>query len=136
MWKQKLFLLLQEAILINLFLWFAFGLVLQPVTFRIDLPQTTIGNGFSLLTNSNCFPCYHQDLRSFSNDHTETSSLFKSCHHLILIIITLSKIEKQWFHCCKSFALKTTLRKLITQSMLIYLIYFCVQSDSPLLVPI
>lgn len=44
-----------------MFLWFAFGLVLQPVTFRIDLPQTTIGNDFSILTNSNYFLCYYQD---------------------------------------------------------------------------
>lgn len=45
---QKLGLLPQVVILINIFLWFAFGLVLQPVTFRIHLPETTLGNGFSI----------------------------------------------------------------------------------------
>lgn len=90
---QKLFSLHQVVILTNMSLWFAFGPVLQPVTFRIDPPETTIGNGFPILTKSNCFPCHCQNYRSFSNDPIETSSLLKPFHHFILII-TLPEIEK------------------------------------------
>lgn len=87
---QKVFLLHQVVILMNMFLWFPFGPVLQPVTFRIDPPETTIGNGFPILTKSTCFPCHHQD---FSHDHIETSSLLNPFHHFILIL-TVSNIEK------------------------------------------
>lgn len=117
---------------INIFPWFASGLVLQPVTFRIHPPETTIGNGFPILTTSNCFLCYHQDCKSVSVYHFETSSLLNPFHHFLLIIIILSKIGKKWFHCCKDLPMKTSLIQLVTKSILTYFIDLHVQNDSTL----
>lgn len=65
----EMILLPRVIILINVFLWFAFGTALQPVTFRSDLPKATLGNVFPLLDNSHCLLCCHQDFRSCSNHH-------------------------------------------------------------------
>lgn len=108
---QELGLLHHVVILITIFLWFAFGLVLQPVTFRIDLPESTIGNGFPI------WPTLIVFLASIKVAGLSQMTTFK--HHLfsILFIVSFSlfllfpKIERQWFHCskgCSEDQLKTT----------------------------
>ena len=100
--------LLQVVILINIFLWFAFGLVLQPVTFTIHLPETTLGNGFSICPTLIIFLAAIKIAglsQTITLKHPPFSILFTVSFSLFF---TLFRIESQWFHCFKGLLWRPT----------------------------